>query len=538
MFCRFPSRKTICSISLLSLLCSANSGADVLALTYEGEAAKDEIRALIAPVELRKALNGQFAVQGIVDEFPVRAGQGEQTMKVQFVDLATGARSESIEINPLWFHVRNEPDTLRDLGIFFGTPGTGIGIGSRRHARLLQAAITGDPESRQSLVFKGAALRWLDGDRYSDSALHEFEAVGGTWAEFPDSNSFDQHTRDLIAILASARRYGHLAAGFERAAITMWRTWVAGLVARLSEGPTPDPATAQHLKLLLDAALQSINQALPGNVSPYDRPQDHDAGRLNIFDPVSAVDPSELAAVWIDALRATGLFSSQLPDIQNAMYGLPATAAAFCKQAGPDDHRRFDRHDLRPDMEQIAAELFEPAAQGNDEYRLQMYESLWLQIMLTTARSVTQARCEAQILLAAGWGAAAGLEQRAEELLKRMQSLAAGLVERQQKMQDLTGDARDRLEAEILDYAQWLDGTVVLAVEMQKAPRQYGVDPAAIMSARMSAFVSETDEIRKEIARRNMQPGSHEALLRWRELLTEKWRTPPAADDASNETIL
>jgi len=536
--------------------------ADVLVVSYDGQSHLDEITRLISPVELKMDDRYGLIVEGVVEQFPSRPGRGPTVMQVRFHDLALGVKTDSIRFDNYWFQIlRHEPDSLRDLSILFGIPQEGVRIGGRRHVRNLVSILSGEASADDLLRFPGAGLRWLESATYSEEDVEAFEAVGGTWLEFPATQGFDMPLRDLIYILAAERRYHYLEPGFERAALSLLRGWMEGALVGSNSDSDTGRRLSGHFNVSFGAGI-----TVPGSGWVYDPPDVRAAfeslrdansmdekaaaksalkvavaghaggylgGRINIADPASAVDPSEVALVWIDILRALEFFKVNSSLVEQSLLGLPGNLVAYCNDPDFADPRQNDRHDLRSHVEQLATELFKPGDDLEAPGRKKLYENLWNTLLSKTARTVKQAGCEASILAAAGWGTPTELDSRAEALMNRMESLAGSLAGKTLLAQQATGDQLSRYLSEIEKYNQWLEATMIIAGAMSVTPERNGVNPGAAMNRNIEAFRNKTREIQEQWEQDKSgdpyRKRDFEQTLFWREMLLSKWEEQPTS---------
>jgi len=532
------------------IICNTTAFADILALSgYEGQQNIDKIRRLIAPLELIETGRPGWdpVAIGVIERFSSRPGRGPMTLQVRFHNLAKNQQTESITVDTTWFVVRNEPDTLRDLSILFGMPQEGVRIGSRRHVGGMVSMLKGTDRETAGLRFEGAGIRWLNGKTHSEEDLLEFERLGGTWLEFPSSQAFELPLRELVAIVAADRRYHHLETGFERAAISLMRGWVQGVSESITGDVTGSQEGERHLSILMGLAFQRIGLMAPGSIFEYDPKEVRNAfesmrsankkkerdmaknalrvaiansssseklGRQRWTDPVSAVDPSELAMVWIDTMRAANAFRTDLPLLQNEMKSIPFALAAFCYKPDYPDPRQNDRHDLWPHMLQFADELFAPESGEDTEFRRLLYDNLWAQLLKNNPAEKEEYEREVNLLFAAGWGTPSTIDTHAEKLLYDLKQEALYLK-------------REHDPDELVLREKRLDARLYTARAMYRASEFGGVDPSRAIGRQFQILKKEVEAVQERIKAdraKGLDPKVSDDF-KSREYLITKWET-------------
>ncbi|MEM1111259.1 MAG: hypothetical protein AAGI11_05065 [Pseudomonadota bacterium] len=515
-----------------------------MSLPYAGPEQVKQLQEQIDPQTFKDYPLGPSATV-IVEQWPDRPGRGIKEYKLVFYDLASGEVSPPVSLG-IHFPatIVNEPDTLRDLAIMFGMPPEGVRIGGRRHAQMVMNAILDGDAETAGLLYAGAGLRWLLNQRHDDVELQAFEGHGGTWSEYGHFGNFDIALNQLVWTVAMNRRNRILETGFDRAALALLRAWtqanlewlgeqaaesersrkarnatkLSPLIAPAAPGAgylydPPDVRKAWQLLVAADepSAIARYLSELEAAVARY--PEGRPEGRFDLGKPQSSVDPSDVADVRIDLLRALDLTD---PVVYSKLAYVPAQANAYCVGTERPDPRSLDRVDLTENTQQLVAELFDAASEAESTFLEELSDYLW-RFPSGGRDSMAWAECQVGLMNAAYWGSASSQEKGADRLIREMTLMyPAG------SPADVPSSGWDQLEV-----------NVYLSVSMLKAPDGPFGSPASVMAERMRAFIDETAVLRDNILsspRSAEQKNRMMSDIAWRYDLEKRWGLGNAGD--------
>ncbi|MEZ6018007.1 MAG: hypothetical protein R3F49_23080 [Planctomycetota bacterium] len=516
---------------------------DVLVLSFEGEQRRAEIEAALAPVELVRDHNGMWAVEGVVSRHAHQPGQGDVTLEFHALGADGATRSAVLTQPSAWWQVANEVDTLWDLALLFGVPGKGVRTGSRRHVQaLIDALASGDRTT--DMRFLGEAPRWIAQRPWSEEELAELRALGGTWSEYRVATDVGLPIRELVAMVAADRRRHHLEPGFERAAVALLRGWLEGVDAGQAMAGAWGERCASARQAWVAAVVQSLWESAPNVLYAYDSaavqaafvrhrdgPFESEAlraaaaaeldtsltaeangkrGRSQVHDPRSGVDPSEIAAVWLDVLLASGLLEgedalawSDREPLVGALFALATTSEA-------PDVRRNDHIDLRPHVQQLTDALFAARGEPDSGEREALFEVLWSHLLRSSPKSLAEARRRAWLVGVAGWGTASGIDDKAQRLLAELTRAAEGLAGAEEVLSRAKPTNVERARARVASWRRGFEGWMAIAVAMRAAEPRGGVAPAASIEAQFNALADGLEGAARP------SPGVARLLEEWR----------------------
>jgi len=482
--------------ALWSLVASSVAVADVLTL-HGDPTAIEAAREAIAPVELQIASDGAHFMECIVLEVGDVTTLPRTGHLVIALSPDRAKRSEPVRIDPLHVTPLLECDTFADLQVLFGAPEGGVGVGSRRHVRSFEAFLRAPKEAdvdpsdgafdgtvALSLLSRAGRFTW------SPEAQATWLAGGGTLANRPhpwsDTLDFTHAFRPLAATVALDRRTSCLEPGFERAAVGM----MAAVLGAVDQRDTPlaDALGAQAVPLV-DHVLQRIDMARPGfqitwdpavlrphaqavrqastpaelaaavaafDAAFRDLPPHEPAGRKTPSTPSTAVDPSELAAIWIDIVEASGLLGTDGPGARRLADGLVSRFLLWSDPLPHEDPRSRDRVRIWPRMLALAPRLFDRTAAAEDPAMSERFELLWRSVLAHSMRSEALTSIQIQQLAAAGWCAPEKIAERTTALLEKCESLLVTAL-REETRADGDAERAARARASLAQTLRLLD---------------------------------------------------------------------------------